>query len=62
MLVLYFLTLIYSAAQITDIKISPDPMLVGQQAQIECRVSEPDEVVKVSLVIFNGLMEMDMTP
>jgi len=36
-------------------------MLVGQQAQIECRVSEPDEVAKVSLVIFNGLMEMDMT-
>jgi len=61
MLVLYLLTLIYSAAQITDVNISPDPMLVGQQAQIECRVSEPDEVVKVSLAIFNGLMEMDMT-
>ena len=61
MLTLFLFTLIHSAAQITDVTISPDPMLVGEQAQIECRVSEPDEVAKASLVIFNGLMEMDMT-
>jgi len=61
MLALCLLTLVYSAAQITDIRISPNPMLVGEQAQIECRVSEPDKVVKVSLVILNGLMKMDMT-
>ena len=36
-------------------------MLVGEQATVECRVSESDEVAKVSLVIFNGLMQMDMT-
>jgi len=61
MLTLFLFTLIHSAAQITDVTISPDPMLVGEQAKIECRLSEPGKVAKVSLVIFNGLMEMDMT-
>jgi hypothetical protein len=60
MLPLCIFTLAYCAAQITDVIISPDPMLVGEQARIECRVSEPDEVMKVSLVILNGLMKMDM--
>jgi len=61
MLSLCILTLVYSVNQITDITISPDPMLVGQQAGLTCRISEPDKVAKVSLVIFNGLMKMDMT-
>ena len=60
MLPLCIFTLAYCAAQITDVIISPNPMLVGEQARIECRVSEPDEVMKVSLVILNGLMKMDM--
>jgi beta-glucuronidase len=60
MLAFYLITLAYSVTQVSDVNISPDPMLVGQRAKIECRVSEPHKVVKVSLVIFNGLMKMDM--
>ena len=51
MLALYLLTLAYSVAQITDLTVSPDPMLVGEQAKIECRISEADKVAKASLDI-----------